>query len=358
MRAISLLALAGLLPLALLFQSAFADPLPAEPARLAAQSLLLDVLQTETGWVAVGERGHVLTSSDGVNWVQADQVPVRSTLLSIAFAEGHLWAVGHDSTIIHSADGGRTWGLQHHEPEQEQPLFAVHFFDARRGLAVGAYGLIMSTEDGGASWDIDTMEDRLSGEDIEWEGLEDEALDEDFDEFFDDEIDEDNDFYDAATDFDRGCYEFLECHLNALLALDDQRLLIAGESGYGFRSEDGGESWESFRFPYRGSMFGLIQFNEQAVLSFGLRGHVQLSEDGGASWMELDSGVQSTLLGATLDAAGRPVLVGNGAAVLRYNPASKRFRVSQDQLGSDYAAAALGSDGRLILAGAGGLKNE
>ncbi len=42
------------------------DPPPAEILRLAPKSLLLDVMRTAEGRiVAVGERGHVVTSSNG-----------------------------------------------------------------------------------------------------------------------------------------------------------------------------------------------------------------------------------------------------------------------------------------------------
>ncbi len=59
------------------------SPEPALEARLADQSLLLDVLRYDDGFVAVGQRGHVLLSDDGRSWTQADRVPVQSTLTRI-----------------------------------------------------------------------------------------------------------------------------------------------------------------------------------------------------------------------------------------------------------------------------------
>ena len=72
-------------------------------------------------------------------------------------------------------------------------------------------------------------------------------------------------------DANLGCYEFGECHLNAIIEVDDDRLMIAAERGYGFRSTDDGNTWEAFRFPYTGSMFGLLQ-QQDCLLAFGLRG--------------------------------------------------------------------------------------
>ena len=340
-------------------QPAHELPRPAVQAPLASESLILHIVQTPRNLVAVGERGHILHSGDGRNWTQADFVPVQATLTRVAYADGRLWAVGHDSTIIHSYDFGETWSLQHFEPEWEQPLLDVHFFDRENGLAIGAYGLFMRTEDAGRHWDVLDMADLVTSEAIDWdEAAMLMAIDDDLG--FEDLVDDwgDDEYYDAAMDFDRGCYEFMECHLNAFLVLDDGRQMIAAERGYGFRSVDEGETWESFRFPYSGSMFGLLAFDESSILAFGLRGHVQRSEDFGDSWEILESGLQSTLKGATLDRDGNPLMVGSGAARLRYLPASGEFVLNEDRLGSDYVAVQIAPDGGVVLAGSDGLSYE
>ncbi|MGY6629890.1 MAG: WD40/YVTN/BNR-like repeat-containing protein [Wenzhouxiangella sp.] len=341
------------------------EPRPADEARLAAQGLVLDVVQAGSQYVAVGERGHVLRSSDGIEWTQARFVPVQATLVRVTFAGGRLWAVGHDSAIIHSRDLGQTWSLQHFEPEWEKPLLDVHFFDANNGMAVGAYGLVLRTSDAGRNWERFDMEELVVSESIDWEQAaaaiaEDDDLWDDFG--FEDEddfgFDDDDGFYDAAMDFDRGCYEFMECHLNALIVLDEQRQMIAAERGYGFRSEDAGETWDAFRFPYGGSMFGLIHLGGDSVLAYGLRGHVQISHDFGSSWEILDSGVDSTLKGAAMAADGEVLMVGRGAARLRYNPETGEFNLNEDRLGNAFVSVLFSDQGRTILAGEGGLTHE
>ncbi|NEZ04402.1 hypothetical protein G4Y73_09615 [Wenzhouxiangella sp. XN201] len=331
------------------------EPQPAEQVPLADESLILDITRAGERYVAVGERGHVLISRDGIEWEQAEQVPVQAALTRVDFAGGRLWAVGHDTTIIHSSDLGRTWNLQHFEPAWERPLLDVHFFNSSEGLAVGAYGLIMKTGDGGQSWESMDMVDVMTSEAIDWSDAAAAAYE--LADTPEDETDPSDEFYDASQDFDRGCYEFIECHLNAILVNDDGRIMLAGERGYGFRSSDRGESWESFRFPYPGSMFGLLPVRD-SVLAFGLRGNVQLSSDFGDSWEVLDSGVDSTLLGGALDPDGKPVMVGSGATILTFHPPTGDFRVSEDRLGSDYAAVLFTVDGGMILAGEEGLKHE
>lgn len=333
------------------------EPQPAVHARLADQALTLDVITTEGGLVAVGARGHVLLSADGTLWHQAEHVPTQATLTRITSADGRLWAVGHDTVIIASDDGGEEWQLQNFEPELEQPLLDVHFFDGERGVAIGAYGLYMTTTDGGESWESETIADRVTNEAIDWEqALQDEAGVAESEDATDTEDGDYPDYYDADTDFDRGCYEFLECHLNRLLALGDGRLMIAAEQGYGYRSTDGGDTWESFRFPYSGSMFGLVARGE-CIIAFGLRGNVQRSCDFGDSWDLLETESEQSLMGGALAPDGDVVMVGSGAARVTLHP-DGRFSEEPGGLGSDYAMVVILEDGSIVLAGEDGLRHD
>lgn len=333
------------------------EPRPADPAPLADESLILDVVRAGERYIAVGERGHVVISREGRDWEQAESVPVSATLTRVAFAGGRLWAVGHDTTIISSRDLGQTWQLQHFDPPAERPLLDVHFLNANEGLAIGAYGLIMRTEDGGENWDSMDMVDQVTSEAIEWSEAAEEADQHADTEMGMEEVDPEDELYDAEEDFDRGCYEFRECHLNAITEVGSGELMIAAEQGYGYRSTDGGQSWESFRFPYPGSMFGLLPVHN-GVLAFGLRGHVQFTQDFGDTWELLDSGIQSTLMGGVVDSEGRAIMVGAGASVVTWDPRSGTFNVREDRLGSDYAAVLQADDGSLILAGEEGLEHE
>jgi photosystem II stability/assembly factor-like uncharacterized protein len=298
-----------LLTLPLAAQVANDDPsaLPSEILPRAAHSLLLDVARTDAGWFAVGERGHVLSSSDGQDWKQV-QVPTRSALTSIEAVGELLWAGGHDGVILHSGDGGKTWTAQRRDPfalaegqdtndrdpRQGAPVMDLHFSDARNGIAVGAYSLMLVTADGGKTWTpkqaiapsaepeapVAPMEgDIFSAEDL--------MLDEESDP-----------------------------HFNAIAATGDGGLVIVGERGTVLRSTDAGASWQKQAFPYKGSMFGVLGFGGGRLLAFGLRGNVYESHDDGASWAKVPAGGSASLMGGVALADGGAVLVGANGTVL------------------------------------------
>ncbi|NKI36508.1 hypothetical protein HFP89_15160 [Wenzhouxiangella sp. XN79A] len=331
------------------------EPEPALEARLADESLLLDLTRFNGGFVAVGQRGHVLLSDDGRTWTQADQVPVQSTLTRIAREGRRMWAAGHDSVILSSADGGRTWFIQNWDPEAEEPLLDIEFLTALKGFAVGAYGRFMSTADGGVTWETEHIQDRLSGEAIDWAAI---ARAQGGIDTMSGDIDVPANQETAAGEeifIDKGCYEFLECHLNDLLVLEDERMMIAAERGYGYRSTDLGATWESFRFPYSGSMFGLIEL-DGCIIAYGLRGNIQKSCDFGDSWERLDYPGDQTLMGATYLPDGRVLMVGAAATRVTLD-ADGNLEIESDRLGSDYAAV-LVDDGHRILVGEDGVRYD
>lgn len=297
------------------------DPavLAAEPMPRVAHSLLLDVVANGKGMAAVGERGHVLLSSDGSRWTQAEHVPTRATLTAIAEAGGRYWAAGHDGVILHSRDDGRSWERQRvspwrpggADPEAGVPLLDILFLDENHGFAIGAYSLLLETHDGGASWRARFLADETeipdeagpvatpAGEPGDWIFSEDELQ------------------LEAEAD----------PHLNAIVRTGSGALLIAGERGTVFRSRDRGDTWERLSLPYEGSMFGVLAWQGDHVLVFGLRGNVFESMDLGDSWIEVDTGTTSSLMGGHALPDGGAVIVGAEGVVLHRQHAGAPFRV-------------------------------
>jgi len=281
----------------------------AELAPLASASLLLDVAALDSRLVAVGERGHILVSTDdGRTWRQSD-VPTRALLTGIVMTDAqHGWAVGHDEVILRTRDGGASWERVHAAPEHEKPLLDVWFANAQRGLAVGAYGMILGTNDGGATWEPKTVH----GED----------------------------------DF----------HLNQIAAASDGTLYIAAEAGHLYRSDDGGTTWVPLTSPYEGSFFGVLPLSDSSLLAFGLRGHLFRSVDRGRTWEAVLTGTQETLTTAMELSSGRVVLAGMAGTLVLFDGLGRPIRVQELPDRKAIMALAAGHDGTLLLFGEGGVQ--
>jgi photosystem II stability/assembly factor-like uncharacterized protein len=277
----------------------------AERMPLATESLLLDITRSGDTLVAVGERGHVVVSTDGENWTQAEHVPTRSTLTTVFSFGDRFWAGGHDAVILTSGDGGLTWTELFFDPDRQQAVMDIFFSDEDNGIAIGSYGLYLQTSDGGRSW-VESL------------------------------VDEESDY-----------------HLNNLLDFGDGKWLIAGEAGLSYRSYDSGETWMPIDLPYQGSMWGALRTNDECVIFYGLRGHIMESCDFGTSWKEVDTGSEASISGAVAD-DGLILLGANGGTVLIRDD-SGRFEVHHHSSGVDFAGVLSLGDGQFLLVGEDGI---
>jgi photosystem II stability/assembly factor-like uncharacterized protein len=277
----------------------------AEHLPLVTESMLLDITHAGNNLVAVGERGHVIFSTDGKNWKQAEVVPTRATLTSVTHAGGRLWAGGHDAVIITSGDGGNTWTRQFFDAERQQAVMDLYFTDEDNGVAIGSYGLYLVTHDGGQTW-----------EDVE--------------------IDPDGGY-----------------HLNSMVRFEDGRRLIAGEAGYSYRSYDDGETWEMLDMPYLGSMWGALKLDEECVLFYGLRGHALESCDFGMSWTEYETGTEASISGGAMN-DGLVLLAANSGMILTRDD-GVRWKSVKHSSGVDFAAVIPMEDGSFLVVGEDGV---
>ena len=99
------------------------EPRPADIKPNAATVFALDGAARGSVAIVVGERGHILRSTDnGDTWTQVES-PVSSMLTAVTMlSDGRVWAVGHDAIILRSLDGGVSWTVQNFDPGLETPL--------------------------------------------------------------------------------------------------------------------------------------------------------------------------------------------------------------------------------------------
>lgn len=227
-------------------------PRPAEIMPRATHALVMGIVDTGEHLIAVGDHGEILASNDGRNWAQLD-VPVRSPLTAVTFADAkNGWVVGHDAVILHTDDGGKKWSLQNFQPELENPFLSVLALSKDKAIAVGAYGLIKATSDGGGTW----------------------------------------------TDVDSPVIKDAGLHMYSINKLGNGDLFIAGEQGLLLDSTDGGKTWNKLKSPYEGTFFGAVPVGDKGVLVCGLRGNAYISRDvRGGKWDKLATTAQTSLFG-------------------------------------------------------------
>lgn len=279
---------------------------PALDARDPAHAVLLAAAQAGPRVVAVGERGLVLASDDGGrSWHQAP-APTSVSLTAVRFADAlHGFAVGHGGVVLATTDGGKRWtkkldGRRIAQIEldaakqsgdaaalksaerlvadgPDKPLLDVWVLDAQRAVVVGAYGIALATQDGGATW-------------TPWR---------------------------ARLDNPK------ELHLYALRQRGEQ-WLVAGEQGLLLLSTDGGRSFKRLAMPYKGSFFTAELPADGEIVVAGLRGNVWRSADAGASWTQIASPVPVSVTASAQRADGSLVFVNQAGMVLGLQGAALR----------------------------------
>lgn len=313
-------------------------------APLASASLLQDVVRSGDRLVAVGERGHILFSSDqGDSWTQVAEVPTRSMLISVAAAGDRLWAVGHDSVILLSEDGGDSWQLINEEPGG-YPLLEVMFDEQGHGIAIGAYSLLMRSSDWGESWRSDYVVNLLLEQEEDFEDIEQSLNEMGL-------IDQD-----AMADYeDQG----IEYHLNGLIRLPDDTMLVAAEAGRYYISSDSGDSWQQQELDYQGSLFGITHMRQaDCLVMYGLRGHVfqnckpESGERDLSRWNEIRTGSDAGLFAAAEDQAGRLWISGANGAIFSLDVSGQLADYTVDQ-GDDFTAVMPLANGLLLLGESG-----
>jgi photosystem II stability/assembly factor-like uncharacterized protein len=319
---------------------AFKHPMdePVLSTPLASRSPMLAVARAGNRWVAAGLRGHVVFSDDGGStWHQA-KVPVSVDLCGLSFpSEQRGWAVGHAGVVIHTHDGGQSWtrvlggqdafrmaadyyearggedaaALKKAQAQLSgalQPFLDVYFQSEARGIVVGTFNSIFSTEDGGASW---------------------------------------MPLYHAVPNRD-------ELNFYAARGRGD-RVFLAGEQGQVWRRRGHEGSFVAVPTPYKGTLFGLIVGGGGTVFTFGMRGVMYRSEDDGAKWSRVEIDTAAGITGGTLLDDGRIVVVDQAASVHVSNNGGRSFVAKRLSAPMPYYAVAAGRGDSLALAGAAGV---
>jgi photosystem II stability/assembly factor-like uncharacterized protein len=328
-----------------LAQAAFKDPVD-QPARIVpgeTRRPLMAVAAAGERLVAVGSRGLVIVSTDqGRSWKQV-KVPVQSDLLAVNFPTATIgFAVGHDGIVLRSDDAGATWikqldgrsaadAFRHHykarsgEPAAQRalqqidqnfksggslPWLDVWFDDAERGYAVGSFGMLIATTDGGRTW-------------TPW--------------------------------LDRIDHEQL--NLNTVRGISGD-VFIAGEHGRVHKLDRQQQRFIALPTGYTGSFFGLAG-SADTLLAFGLRGVTYRSHDRGRSWEPVKMPSETTIAAGMFDAgSGAFVLVNAAGQLLVGDTSARAFKAIKAQRAMRLTGVLAVSKHQIVTTGLAGVALE
>lgn len=236
------------------------------------------------GW-AVGRWGSVLHTADGGKTWKKQDSGVTCTLSSVSFVdENNGWAVGDQGTILHTADGGKTWGKQ--KCPVTYFLMGTVFVTRDKGWIVTERTNILHTEDGGKTWAVQFK---------------------------------DQDFILKSVSF-----------------CDERNGWAVGEYGYVYHTADGGRTWKhqagEFGFSEETGevvggnyLFDVAAVNPKTAWIVGIDGYVAKTVDAGKTWRKQMTGVPKThLFGVCVGEKG--VLIAGDAVLLRTTDGGATWR--------------------------------
>ena len=330
--------------------TALIDPLNA-PASLLEGPLaapLLGVARAGDALVSVGLHGLIQRSRDnGQSWQQVPS-PVSSDFVQVRFSDAQNgWIVGHDCVVLHSTDGGLSWTVQMDGRQllgvlnnvygqraeggdqdaadmvQEvsramgssatadvlpAPLLDVLFDAQGHGFAVGAFGMILRSEDAGKTWQP---------------------------------------WIERADNPKR-------MHLYGL-AEHNGTFYISGEQGLLLRLDEQQQRFVKIDTPYTGTYFGVRAF-DHLLLTFGLRGNLFASRDDGQSWQALDTHLKSSLV-SIVEQGTALIVVSQGGQLVKVDRQTLQVTpLANGRVGEVYAASATEQAGSLVVARFNGAK--
>ena len=242
--------------------------------------------------------------------------------------DGNQAAVGRFGMILLTHDGGKTW--QEQASGTSRALSAISFADHQHGFIVGSGGTILATRDGGVTWKTQSS------------GTKEQLL----------EVYASSPtaahvvgaFGTLLSTSDRGAtwrkHELswnrliplitkvsgiLQPNLNSIYFVNPEMGWIVGEFGLVLKTTDGGRRWTPQTYGGdRPQLFAVMFRDERIGWSVGQQGAVLKTTDGGRNWIAVDIGIRRNLYGISFQAE-HGLIVGEGI-VLASQDAGSNWR--------------------------------
>ncbi|MFZ5492046.1 MAG: YCF48-related protein [Pseudomonadota bacterium] len=277
----------------------------------------------------------------------------RVVFLGLANAGERLIAVGERGVVIRSDDGGASW-VQSEVPVRAT-LTAVTFVDAQTGFAVGHDAVVLKTTDGGVNWSLLNFEpdsqvallnarfrDASRGYVVGSNG-------------------QVWSTQDAGASWQRttlAVEDWYQNHIFDIAWTADGSTLAVAEKGVIYRAADAAGPFQPIESPYDGSFFGAQPLPDGRLLVYGMNGHAFVSADSGSSWQRIDTGTQQFLLTGAALKDGALVLAGGGGTLLRLAPGTLQVSAHQLQERAGITAVLPVGDSVYLATEAGGVQRK
>lgn len=271
-------------------------------------------------WASYAGHGKVLQ-------VQEKMLTAHDDLFAIdGRHNGNKAAVGKFGLIFITRDGGKSW--QRSASGTNKTLSAVSFADSQNGFIVGSAGTVLATNDGGATWRAQNSgtQDQLLGV---------HALSPA-------QVFAVGSFGTLLSSSDGGRnwnkHElkwdtlierivkeggYVEPNLNAVYFSSSEKGWVVGEFGLVLRTRDGGKTWVSQRYGGDLPQLYAIQFrDDRRGWAIGQAGNLIHTVDGGQRWSSVELQTKRDLYDVSLEGE-RGVIVGAGVVLVSEDGGSK-----------------------------------
>lgn len=257
-------------------------------AGTAHQALFSVAFEGDAG-VAVGAAGGILGSEDGgKTWKAVAPAPTELSLLGVDIKQSRAIAVGQSGLILTREQAGN-W--QKAVSGTDNRLFAVSLNSKGLAVAVGAFGTVLKSDDGGHKWKS------------------------------------------VAPPWTAYADQGVEPHIYDVKVAEDGVATIVGEFGLILRSVDSGANWIAVH-KGEASLFALDLRADGVGYAVGQNGAIFRTADRGATWAGVDAGSKANLLGVRSSPDGKVVVT-----AMRDMLASDDGRTWRQVSGGDFGTA-------------------
>lgn len=229
----------------------------------------------------------------------------HDALYAVSFEGRNGIAVGDFGLVVETSDGGKTW-TRHANPPTDLALLTV-VRRAGRCIAGGQQGLIITADDC-RQWrpSRTTTTARILAVQVNAKGI---AYAVGGFGTLLKSVDWGGTWQALRPEWQTLSSDGIEPHLYDVHVADDGEVTVVGELEMVMRSRDGGAYWNLLHKGRR-SLFGLKVMDDEVIYAVGQEGLILKATEGGRRWTELDSGTQSVLTGIWASPDGQVVASG------------------------------------------------